>query len=375
MIPAEIANMPVLVMESVTAASGSVYYGTNFTKYKAIEAENVIQDIGTDNGYMRTRDGMCGTWEKSSAQAFHTPKATNGSLSQMEIEGALTLDAHVSRGLTSEDSSFVSYRVVSGPADLFPAEVYAYVDNGSVNDEWDANDIFLKADTLTAANDSTFLTRFLPQDQEVIFVIKTLQGCYDQVRLVLNPEIPKTALPVQLKMFTGKENQGKSLLEWVVSGNESGVQFEVEKSVNGKDFSTAGLVRNTSRPGEEYYSFTELLNSNAFYRLRILSKDNRVTYSPVIFVKDGAATTTQKLFIVQNPAVTSLVANYPAARAGTASIHIYNTLGVKVLSVEKALHKGPNTISISLDAKCTSGTYILELIHDTQRSVARFIKR
>jgi hypothetical protein len=374
LIPSEIIDMPVLFIESVTANASPKYYATNFNKYKAIEAENVIQDIGSDNGYMRTRDGMCGTWEKSSAQAFHTPKGTNGSWSQMDIEGAMTLESHITRGLNPGDSSFITYRITSGPADAFAAEFYIYADNGSVDDEWDANDDFLKADTQYVANDTTFLTSFLPQDQELIIVIKTLQGCYDQVRLILNPEIEHTVLPIKLKAFTGKAVNDKVQLEWVVSGNESGQLFEVERSRDGKSFSKAGTVNVTGATDEAYYTFEELLSGNAYYRLKIVNKDKSVSYSPVVFVKEQTAAS-EKLFIVQNPVEATLVFTYQAQQTLPSTINIYNAVGVKLLTTQKTAQKGFNTYAINLDMKFTSGTYILEVVNSTERSVERFIKR
>lgn len=373
-IPAEITSMPVLILENLTAANGSTYYGTNFNKYKAIEAENVIQDIGSDNGYMRTRDGMCGTWEKSSAQAFHTPKTTNGSWSQMDVEGALTLDAHISRGLNTGDSSFVSYSITTSVPNTFPVELYVYADNGSVNDQWDANDDFLKADTQYVANDTTFLARFLPQDQELIIVVKTLQGCYDQVRLILNPEVDRSALPIQLKAFTAKATSNKALLEWVVGSNESGLQFEVERSGSGQVFSKTGDVAVAARQGEAYYTYTEPLSGKAYYRLKIINKDGSISYSPVALVQESTEPT-GKLVILQNPVEATLVFNYQVQQAGQSTINIYNTVGVKLLTTQTPAQKGSNTYTINLNQVCTPGTYILEVVNKTERSVERFIKR
>ncbi|HEY1112846.1 MAG TPA: T9SS type A sorting domain-containing protein, partial [Chitinophagaceae bacterium] len=298
----------------------------------------------------------------------------NGSWSQMEIEGALLLEAHISRGLNEEDSSFVAYRIVSGVTDAFPAELYIYADNGPVDDEWDAQDDFLKADTQYVANDTTFITSFLPQDQELIIVIKTLQGCYDQVRLILNPEIEHTALPLKLKAFTGKAVNGKSQLEWVVSGNGSGRHFEVERSRDGREFSKAGQVTTTARDEEEYYSFQEPLGSPAYYRLKMVNRDGSTSYSPVVFVKERTDAA-EKLFIVQNPVEATLVFTYQSLQTGQSEVNVYNAVGVKVFSTRKTAQKGSNTYSINLDRKFTSGTYILEVVNNTERSVERFIRR
>lgn len=372
LIPDFITDMPPLVMQNVKA-DGDATYLLTFSNYTSTVAEYVIQDVGTDNGYMRRSDGMCGTWEKSSSQAFHTPQTTNGTI-QMSVKGQLTIDTHISRGLYQGDSSFITYNIVSGPDYMFPVELYIYADNGSVEDVWDANDEFLEEHTETTASDGPFTTSFLPQDQQVILVAKTAPGCYDQVRLVLNPDIPKTALPLKLKMFTGKVLNGKAHLEWVATHNGSGRHFEVERSRNGREFSKAGQVTTTAREGEEYYTFQELLSGPAYYRLKMVNRDGSTSYSPVVFVKERTEETA-KLFILQNPVEATLVFTYLSTKPGQSMINIYNAVGVKVFSTRKTAQKGSNTYSMALDQKLTSGTYILEVVNETDRSVERFIRR
>jgi hypothetical protein len=373
-VPAYISTMPALNMDVVKAIGGTTTYPIDFANYTTTEAENVIQDIGTDNGYMRTRDGMCGTWEKSSAQAFHTPLATNGSASQMEIVGALTIDTHITRGLTELDPSFITYNITAGPSTMYPVELYIYADNGTVDDEWDAADQFLAANTETTVNDGPFVTYFTPQKQELIMVVKTDMGCYDQVRLILNPDPVFTALPIKLKLFTGKAVGTRSQLEWVASGNETGLRFEVEKSADGRTFTQAGVVITTANAGDEYYSFADNLSGDTYYRLKIVNKDNSISYSPVVFVKDGS-TAPGKLLLLQNPVESSLVFTYQAAATEPTTINIYNALGVKLLSTQKTAYKGSNTYAVNLDPKFTSGTYILEVVSKNVRSVERFVRR
>lgn len=374
LIPSFISSMPALNMAVVKAIGGTTTYPIDFSNYTTTEAENVIQDIGSDNGYMRTRDGMCGTWEKSSAQAFHTPLSTNGSASQMEIVGALTIETHITRGLTALDPSFVTYNITAGPTTMYPVELYIYADNGTVDNEWDAADEFLAANTETTVSDGPFVTYFTPQNQELIMVVKTDMGCYDQVRLILNPDPIFTPLPIKLKMFTGKAVGSKSQLDWVVSSNETGLLFEVEKSSNGRTFTTAGVVRTTAKTDEEAYNFTESLSGDTYYRLKIVNKDNSITYSPVVFVKDGS-TAASRLLLLQNPVQSSLVFAYQSAETEPATLNIYNALGVKLLSTQKTAYKGSNTYTLNLDPKLASGAYILEVVSKTTRSVERFVRR
>jgi hypothetical protein len=372
LIPDFITLMPLLNVQNVTAL-GNNPYTVDFSNYNNTQAEFVIQDVGTDNGYMRETDGLCGSWEKSSSQAFHTPQTTNGAI-QMDDPGLLTITTHISRALTEADPSFIVYNVTAGPAYMFPVDLYIYADNGSVPNVWDANDVFIGGSTETIVTDGPFTTNFEPKDQQLILVAKTAPGCYDQVRLIPNPEPITTTLPLKLTMFTGKVTENKSLLEWVVTGNESGLQFEIERSVNGKDFTKAGVIAASDKEDKEYYTFQESLNGNAYYRLKIINKDKSFTHSPVVFVKDGTVAA-DKLFVVQNPVEASLIFTYQSTQTEQSTINIYNALGLKLLSTQRTAQKGSNTYTINLDQKFASGTYILEVVSTQTKSVERFIRR
>lgn len=371
-LPTSIANMPVFRLENVTA-SGTKTYNISWNGLKNKKPEYVIQDIGSDNGFMRTRDGMCGTWDKSSAQAFHTPQRPNGG-NQMDVVGLLTLDTHIYPGANPGDPSFVVYNITSGPADLFPVELHVYADNGLVAGELDAADKFIEANTETVLTDGPFTTYFTPANQNLLIVAQTAAGCWDQIKYVPNLEIAKTVLPLQLRMFTGKYNSGESQLEWVVSSNETGSYFEVEKSADGKAFTKATTVYTTAKGGDAYYTFSEAINGGAFYRLKLVNKDKSSSYSTVVRVQDEM-TRTGGLQVMPNPAGASLVFTYRAPRTETATLTIYNALGTQVLRMQLAVQKGMNNYSIPLHPKMNSGSYIVELSGAYEKTTQRFIKR
>ena len=94
--PSFITTMPAFKLETVTAANTKTST-INFNSLKNKTIEFVTQDIGSDNGFMKTRDGFCGTWTKSSSTAFHTPQITNGT-SNTADNSTLTLDVHLYNG-------------------------------------------------------------------------------------------------------------------------------------------------------------------------------------------------------------------------------------------------------------------------------------
>lgn len=371
-LPASIANMPVFRLENVTTA-GTRTYNVSWNNLKNKKPEYVIPDIGSSNGFIREQDGMCGTWDKSSAQAFHTPKRPNGG-NQMDVVGLLTLDTHIYPGANPGDASFVVYNITSGPADLFPVELHVYADDGTVNGELDAADTFIEANTESAVGDGAFTTYFNPPYQDLLIVAQTAAGCWDQIKYLPNLEIAKTALPLQLRMFTGRYRQGRSELEWVVSANEAGAHFEVEKSTDGRNFSKAATVYTTPQEGDAYYTFSENVSGGVFYRLRLVNRDRSTSQSAVVLVKNEMSVAAP-LRISPNPVGPTLVFTYEAAHAETVTMNLYNSVGARVISRQLAAQKGINRYSIPLGAEIKSGAWLLELSGTYGKSMEQFIRR
>lgn len=101
------------------------------------------------------------------------------------------------------------------------------------------------------------------------------------VRLIYQPGDPAPA--PHISHFHAREWREQLLLEWTVEGNEAAGQFEVERSQDGKEFSTLALVFGSDKPETDVYRFKERDPRPArFYRIRLTGKDKSVVYSPVL---------------------------------------------------------------------------------------------
>ncbi len=94
-----------------------------------------------------------------------------------------------------------------------------------------------------------------------------------------------SALPVKLTSFIGK-NQGKSsLLNWTAVAEKNLINYEVEKSIDGKTFETIGLVKATNSNSLTEYTFSDFAFEAAdmsYYRLKINEQKGINTYSQVL---------------------------------------------------------------------------------------------
>jgi hypothetical protein len=182
-------------------------------------------------------------------------------------------------------------------------------------------------------------------------------------------------LPVKLVRFSGAVTADKLRLDWTVSSNELGNHFELQKSNNGSNFETRAFVLNTNKAGDELYSFTDAapVGGKVYYRLKMVDKDQAITYSNVIFF-EAQTQQSSTLTLLQNPVQNAVNINYKAAENTVSDITIYTYNGITIFSQKQNLQKGSNSLHIPLSSMLVKGLYLLELREGNNRQTIRFVK-
>ena len=86
-----------------------------------------------------------------------------------------------------------------------------------------------------------------------------------------------------ISYFNGAIKSDRVLLNWAINKNQVADKFEVERSIDGKNFVMAALVFGTDQPDKEEYRFYEKNKKvKSFYRIKIIHKDHTVDYSAII---------------------------------------------------------------------------------------------
>ena len=98
--------------------------------------------------------------------------------------------------------------------------------------------------------------------------------------------IRQSSSEIKLQNFSVVERNDKTYLEWDIANNGAVDRFEVERSVDGRKFTTAALVFGSEELNSETYKFFEPRpKGNVMYRLKMFSKDLKIAYSNVVFLK------------------------------------------------------------------------------------------
>lgn len=96
----------------------------------------------------------------------------------------------------------------------------------------------------------------------------------------------QTTLPVTWGVLSCKKSNNSVVLSWSTLSEQNTKDFQVEQSINGKDWTHIGTIRATGNSAREImYYFTHLNPSKGkrnFYRIKQQDLDNKFSYSKVI---------------------------------------------------------------------------------------------
>lgn len=130
--------------------------------------------------------------------------------------------------------------------------------------------------------------------------------------------------PVTLLHFSGEKERDKALLQWEVSSEINLSQYEVQRSKNGRDFTTVGTVKATNL-GQYNFTDNQPPAGNQYYRLKIVDDSSQFIYSRVISLghndDDGAGS--QFIRFTPNPVYSNQVLTVQNLSGAEARINLH----------------------------------------------------
>ena len=154
------------------------------------------------------------------------------------------------------------------------------------------------------------------------------------------------------------------ILSWQVDKSAFNY-FEVEKSNDGKIFSTIGLVLDAPENSNTclFKAKRSTQENMTWYRIKGILKDGAVLYSPSSSFQENEIFTPIVLHAFSpNPFLTTGDIKYFSNQAGFAVVKLQNIAGETLLSKQSVLIKGNNNIQLAGLNKLPSGIYVARLI-------------
>jgi hypothetical protein len=369
--PPYLKTMPNL---PVDMSGSSPDFTINFNAIPDNSLEYIPNSVGTNNGYYRSSDGLCGEWLKSDQGGQHTPKLTNGVSLSLTSSNQLSIAAVISKHGSDPDKSVLTYDITSAPAGAFPLNVEIYIDRG-IAGEWDINDSLIDVRTLLDPSSGSQDILLSSLNTSVIVVVKSATECY-------NRNLPVASywsvLPVELISFQGNINKSNKVsLEWKVANNETTNQFEVQRSNDGIEFKTIGVVFASEKNAIEDYMFYETINSldRVMYRLKMIDKGNEISYSKIIVFQTKLTTNNNSIKLFGNPVNDKITFTYTAYASQIIDIKIYDMSGRMMMRNKVTTPEGTNLVSFPLTSTLKASMYLVEVNNGTQIQTAKFMKQ
>ncbi len=187
-------------------------------------------------------------------------------------------------------------------------------------------------------------------------------------------------LPVTLVDFKGEKAGSANRLIWTTSTEINNMGFELERSADGRNFTSLTFVASKAENGNSNstlnYSYNDVrpLSGNNYYRLKQIDKDGKSTYSDIIALKSKATDITLSS-VYPNPATRELNMIITSPKAEKVTIVVTDLTGKIIMQQNAQLVIGDNQSQMNVQ-QLAAGTYLVKAIcaNGCETAVQRFVK-
>lgn len=184
-----------------------------------------------------------------------------------------------------------------------------------------------------------------------------------------------TVLPVTLVSFEAKSQAQGVLLSWVTASEKENDYFLVERSADGRNFSTVGKVAGNGTTNQKMsYSLLDksAFTGTAYYRLKQVDYDGKYEYSKVISVKATAVPVAQvKVSFYPNPTSDVVNLDLTAVTAARVTITVH-ALDGRLVETQEVPGASVQKLDLS---KVAVGTYLIKVRSAATDTTLKVIKR
>ncbi len=169
-----------------------------------------------------------------------------------------------------------------------------------------------------------------------------------------------SALGCQLMNFSAAKSQEKVNLYWDAFCDPNFKYFDIEKSVDGRNFTRIGTLSQVVRNGKGEYQHADAYPNSGvnYYRLRMVDDNGIVKYSSIIAVNFGVSPKANQL--LTNTLFTSKIdMMYQSDVEEKVAVQLFNAAGAVVKSEVVILKKGTNYMNLDHLGALNAGTYHL----------------
>jgi hypothetical protein len=186
-------------------------------------------------------------------------------------------------------------------------------------------------------------------------------------------------LPVTLLNFSASyESANNVKVSWTTTDEINADYFVVERSTDATSFAGIAQVNasETSNPVHSYNVNDQLENVNSnivYYRLRIVDKNGKYTYSKVVPVKLDQPLNVFSIY--PNPVDNYAVMNIHSEKPGTAMMRLMDNAGKPLITKTFPVNNGNNSVLIDQLGFLPRGIYIVQVMVNNNLYNQKIVKK
>ena len=210
-------------------------------------------------------------------------------------------------------------------------------------------------------NTSTQVSLVSNTDYTFVATAAAASRAANRFRIIFRPQPP---LPVTIASIRAYAQANNIAVEWRVESQVNIVRYEVEKSVDGRNFAKVGTqLANNSNSASVTYNWLDVnaLSGANYYRVKCVDTDGRIKYTAIVRIALGNIK--PSISVSPNPVEgNNLNVVFTNQEKGRYSIRLINNIGQLMYS-KTAEHPGGNaTQTFTLPSQIVRGIYQLEVI-------------
>jgi len=184
-----------------------------------------------------------------------------------------------------------------------------------------------------------------------------------------------SVLNVDIRRFNAFKQAGNADLRWEVDNNQLVSKYDVEYSLDGRNFYPVGSIPADERTGTAEYSMNYSALQNApttFFRLRLVGRNGVIKYSQISTLKMNT-TQPNNALIFPNPVNNVAWLSMEMQEKSEATILIMDSYGKLINKTTKQFRKGSNMLNFEQITKLPAGIYLVKIRSGNQENTQKVV--
>jgi hypothetical protein len=188
---------------------------------------------------------------------------------------------------------------------------------------------------------------------------------------------PLVILPLQLTAFNGRIDNANARLSWKTESEENTRSFIIERSIDGRYYTSAGAVQAANVTGIHQYTFTDkgvdqLGVSTIYYRLKQVDADGKNTYSRILTLP--VEVSASRVVCYPNPVTSETNITITLQKAEKVQARIINNMGQVVQTQQWLLSAGSTSLPVNT-GRLPKGLYFLDISSQSVKKQIGLVKQ